>query len=394
MQKVITINLNGNAYQLDERGYDSLLVYLRCAEDALADDPDRAEILADIEQAIAEKCQRYLGPQKSVVMTDEVDQIIKEMGPVEGAARAAAKPSSDEAGRASSGASGQTGRGANTHRRLYLIHEGQMLAGVCNGVAAYLNVDVTIIRIVFVGLALLTKGFWILAYFILAFVIPSANTSEERAAAQGLPFNAQELIDQAKRNYSEFTQKHWNWDWHWRADKDWKRWRHEQRKQRRAWRRQMRHSWKSPSYAGYTPAAAPPPLAAGYGSRVAAGFLVPVLSLLGAAALFILLYSVASLLTTHELFGQALPDDVPLWVALLVILVIYNAVVWPLHAARRASYYAVAGFHSGAIAAWDGLMSFGFAIVIIWLSYHYVPEVQHVIDELPEVLKSLVDVRM
>src|SRR5262249_42716164 len=53
MQKVITINLNGNAYQLDERGYDAMRAYLEQAERQLAGNPDQAEILADLEQAIA-----------------------------------------------------------------------------------------------------------------------------------------------------------------------------------------------------------------------------------------------------------------------------------------------------------------------------------------------------
>ena len=35
MQKVITINLNGNAYQLDESGYDALHQYLADASRAL-----------------------------------------------------------------------------------------------------------------------------------------------------------------------------------------------------------------------------------------------------------------------------------------------------------------------------------------------------------------------
>ena len=46
MQKVISINLNGNAYQLDESGYDALREYLTVAERELAINPDRAEILA------------------------------------------------------------------------------------------------------------------------------------------------------------------------------------------------------------------------------------------------------------------------------------------------------------------------------------------------------------
>src|SRR4030095_4052904 len=81
MQKVISINLNGNAYQLDERGYEVLLAYLEHAGRQLAGNPDRAEIVADLEQAIADKCVRVLGAHKSVVTAAEVDQIIKEMGP-------------------------------------------------------------------------------------------------------------------------------------------------------------------------------------------------------------------------------------------------------------------------------------------------------------------------
>jgi len=82
MQKVISINLNGHAYQLDESAYHVLREYLARAERALADDPDRAEITADLEQAIADKCQKFLGPHKSVVTAAEMDQIVNEMGPV------------------------------------------------------------------------------------------------------------------------------------------------------------------------------------------------------------------------------------------------------------------------------------------------------------------------
>jgi len=48
MQKVITINLNGRAYQLEEAAYDALRAYLNLAEVRLSDNPDRAEILGPI----------------------------------------------------------------------------------------------------------------------------------------------------------------------------------------------------------------------------------------------------------------------------------------------------------------------------------------------------------
>ena len=89
MQKVISINLNGNAYHVEEAGYDALIAYLDTAQRQLRDNPDRDEILADLEQAIAEKCRRFLSAHKTVVSAAEVDQIIKEMGPVDGAAETA-----------------------------------------------------------------------------------------------------------------------------------------------------------------------------------------------------------------------------------------------------------------------------------------------------------------
>ncbi len=69
MQKVITINLNGNSYQLDELGYEALRAYLEHAEAQLGGNPDASEILRDVEQSVAEKCQRLLGPGKTVVTT-------------------------------------------------------------------------------------------------------------------------------------------------------------------------------------------------------------------------------------------------------------------------------------------------------------------------------------
>jgi len=37
-----------------------------------------------------------------------------------------------------------------------------MLAGVCNGIAAFVGIDATVIRIAFVILAFVTVGFWAL----------------------------------------------------------------------------------------------------------------------------------------------------------------------------------------------------------------------------------------
>ena len=248
MQRVVSINLNGNAYQLDENAYNALFAYLDTAEAQLKDNPDRAEIIADLEQAIAEKCSTYLGPHKTVVTAAEVDRIVAQMGPVD--AGAGSGPDKNDTKAPHQTGADDTDDTVNrarterhTGRRLYKIREGSMISGVCNGLATYFSIDVTLVRIIFVLLAIITQGAWILAYVVMMFVIPYATTPDERAAAQGLPFNAQEVIDQAKKNIKDFSKdfsaRH-DWMPHWR--------------QRREWRRQ----WRSTMW---NPTAPPPPYA-------------------------------------------------------------------------------------------------------------------------------------
>lgn len=59
----------------------------------------------------------------------------------------------------------------DTQRRLYRSTTQKMIAGVCGGWAEYLDVDVTLVRLVFVGLALL-GGPGILLYIILWIITP------------------------------------------------------------------------------------------------------------------------------------------------------------------------------------------------------------------------------
>ena len=199
MRKVTTINLNNNAYQIDEDGFEALRAYLESAERALANNPDRAEILSDLEQAIADKCRLALGPYKTVVSAVEIDRILKEMGPVAGAGDEAAAPASGADAAAGSAAGSGFGASAARPRRLYRIREGQQWAGVCNGLAAYAAVDVTWVRVAFVMLAIFGGGFGLLAYIVLIFVMPIAHTPEELSAAHGQSFSAQELVDRAKK---------------------------------------------------------------------------------------------------------------------------------------------------------------------------------------------------
>lgn len=196
MHKITSINLNGKAYQFEQAAYEALHEYLTKAQTKLADDPDKDEVLQDFEQAIAEKCDQVLTAHKNVVTAAEINIIIESMGPVE-------TPEAASDGR------------AKTHRvtteqapkRLYTLKEGAVIGGVCNGLATYLNIDVTIMRIIFAVLAFATSGFWILVYFIMMVIVPEAKTPEQKAELRGERFTAADLLDRAKQKYSEVSKE-------------------------------------------------------------------------------------------------------------------------------------------------------------------------------------------
>lgn len=56
-------------------------------------------------------------------------------------------------------------------KRLTRVEEGRMIAGVCAGVGRYMGLDVTIVRIIFVLLALFAAG-GVLLYLILWLIMP------------------------------------------------------------------------------------------------------------------------------------------------------------------------------------------------------------------------------
>lgn len=57
-------------------------------------------------------------------------------------------------------------------RKLYKIEHGKKVAGVCAGIAKFLNIDVTVIRLAWV-LFTLAGGCGLIAYIIAALVMPN-----------------------------------------------------------------------------------------------------------------------------------------------------------------------------------------------------------------------------
>ena len=380
MNKVIIINLNGVAYQLEDGGYEALREYLDTAARRLECNPDRGEIIADIEQAISDKFRGMLGDYKTVILTKEVASVVKEMGPVEDASGAAAASATDRADAkptAGAQAAGEADDGLPPRRRLYRISDGAMLAGVCNGLSAHLNIDVSFVR---VGFALLSI-FWgtgLLVYVILAFILPEANTPAEKAAATGVAATAEEFIRRAKAGYYEgmksFGDKQAHREWKRRFKREMRDWKH-------GFRRQMHeqaHQWSAQHPA----------------HPVVPVVLTPIIRLLLLALAAVWVCGIYTLVTAGTVFGFTPPSGIPVWLAVVLMVIAFQIVAWPLRALRHGCY-----FH-GPYGGLDyrrrhgpcgGLFGLALLVLCVWLADRNVPEFHSWLMNLPPAVHHVTD---
>jgi phage shock protein PspC (stress-responsive transcriptional regulator) len=162
MDKSILIGLNGHPeqYRLEADAYDRLQDYLDKAASRLQDDPDRAEVLGDLERSVGDKLSALIGSSGRVVMAADIDGVLERIGAV-------------DSGR-------EPGPTETTvpprRRRLERIRERQQLTGVCAGLAEYAQVNVDWVRTGFVLGSLVTAGMFGLVYIALIFIMPIAET--------------------------------------------------------------------------------------------------------------------------------------------------------------------------------------------------------------------------
>ena len=172
MDKTIDIGLSGHTarYRLNEDAYDRLSEYLDRAAARLRDDPDKTEVLSDLERSVGDKLATLLGTEDRVVTATDIDGVLMQIGAVD-----TGRESSADEGHAA----GEPPRSTRPPgRRLHRVREGQQIFGVCAGLAEYAEIDVAWVRTLFVFAALLTAGLFVLVYVAMAFILPVASTNE------------------------------------------------------------------------------------------------------------------------------------------------------------------------------------------------------------------------
>jgi phage shock protein PspC (stress-responsive transcriptional regulator) len=177
MQRVsVTASLNGVAIPFDHAAFVRLEAYLADAEQTLAGNPDRAEILADLEQAVADQCKRRMRLDQVRVTLAELEPALAEIGSVQDPE--VAEPVM-----------------ASATRRLEQVSEGAVISGVCQGIARYLKVDVTLVRVIALLLLLVSGGTMIVVYAIMMLLLPYAAPQRGGEPVRRIPAKCREFVE-------------------------------------------------------------------------------------------------------------------------------------------------------------------------------------------------------
>ena len=188
MKKVTNISLGGRSFTLEEDAYKRLGSFLEHFRTRLTvADQQKNEVMEEIEGRIAELFTREVGESSArVVSLQMVEKVAAELGMPDGGA----ENYSADAPSAPTGPAG---------KKLFRDPDAKSIAGVCSGLALYLDVDVTLIRIIMLAALIFgSAGFWIYVIFWIA--IPKADTPAKKCEMRGLPPTAENMSRFANEN--------------------------------------------------------------------------------------------------------------------------------------------------------------------------------------------------
>ncbi|MBP6688301.1 MAG: PspC domain-containing protein, partial [Lacibacter sp.] len=176
MKKVININFKGRVIPIEETAFEQLQKYTESLRRYFANEEGRDEIINDIEDRIAELFDEELKKGATCITDESVATICSSMGSVEdfeqmdnesGASTTSNSNSSSSTASSSTYATAEEPRGA-----LGRNANDKILGGVCSGLANYLKIDPTVVRILFALITFGGFGTGVLIYIVLWIVLP------------------------------------------------------------------------------------------------------------------------------------------------------------------------------------------------------------------------------
>lgn len=175
MEKTISITLNNQSFVIEEDAYNKLSDYLENIKAHCGAGADAAEVIADIENSMAEKLKSNLTPYKEVITSTNVDALIEIMGTAEdfdrevGGTTTTSQAEADE---------------DKVERKLYRDMDNAIIGGVAAGLGNYFNVDPVLIRVIFIAL-IFAGGSAFPIYILLWIAMPEAKTAHQKLEMKG-----------------------------------------------------------------------------------------------------------------------------------------------------------------------------------------------------------------
>jgi len=189
MKKVIDVSIGGINFTMEDDAYYRLQGYLRRFEDTIPDKVEAKEVMEDVEARVAEIFQKEMRFPNQVVDMKLVQTVIDHLGEI------GTEPES--------GTDSFSGGYKNTEgytlgeKKLYRDGDNKILGGVCSGMSAYFNVDVTLIRVLFAFTAFF-YGITVFLYIILWIAMPKARYVLDKLRMHGYAPTAENI---RKYNY-------------------------------------------------------------------------------------------------------------------------------------------------------------------------------------------------
>ena len=186
MKKTLNVAIGGCSFTMDEDAYMTLETYLDSFKAGLNDSSSSNQVMEELEMRIADLLKEEIG-KREVIDLNMVNSVLNQIGPV------APEPQQTEESVNNNEKAGETyTSNSQPVRKFYRDAENKRIAGICSGLALYLNIDVTLVRIIFlVALIFGTAGFWI--YIVLWIVAPEARTAAEKCELRGIPATAENI---------------------------------------------------------------------------------------------------------------------------------------------------------------------------------------------------------
>ena len=203
MNKTLSIALAGFSFMIDEHAYIKLSDYLTALRNSL-DAQEADEVMHDIEIRMVEIFKETLA-KREVINDSDVEKVIAQIGTPEQIDEQEEAYFSEGKQNKSKASAGYGSYSSNTQKQLFRDPERQKIAGVCAGLAAYFGMDITWMRLIWVGAFLFlwvapgSSFLVVILYFILWAVLPKAESASDFLKMKGKPLNFDNLKEESSK---------------------------------------------------------------------------------------------------------------------------------------------------------------------------------------------------